>query len=327
MFKPIIDSAKSSSYKVILYEILDDLKSTSQEKVLQIGFDYLWSYFRNAYQASRKFLYLSDLSGYNYQLVIGFHTVENSHVIRKSENDSSKLVYKKNFDGTSRQMKHAILFALLNNIMPILEESDFILYICVDGDLETNQTLVYIPAVNHIFADLKKLVFYKSKESEQIRKDIFWPLFGEILRDFDVIVKCVTYHAFAKKSAYKLCDVCSFYVNVDCICGECVSIDIVELSYVSIYIIKSSDSTNTCDIGVSLAGKGVDCLGCDSKGDVCSCVAFVCRSTIYSSPFGKSGLDIEELGVLYLFKISAVININGVGLIFNFDLFYRFLTT
>jgi hypothetical protein len=91
--------------------------------------------------------------------------VENSRVIRKSENDSSKIVYKGNFDGTSRKMEHAILLALLNSIMPILEETDFTLHICVDGDLETNRTLACIPAVSRIFADLKHV-------SKNIRKNL-----------------------------------------------------------------------------------------------------------------------------------------------------------
>src|ERR1044072_7490102 len=54
---------------------------------------------------------------------------------------------------------------------------------------------------------------YKSKTHEQIRKDAFWPLFGDILRDYDVIVKCVACHAFAKKSSRGLCGLCSFYVD------------------------------------------------------------------------------------------------------------------
>ena len=91
--------------------------------------------------------------------------MDNPRVIRNSENDSSKIVYKGNFDGTSRKMEHAILLALLNNIMPILEETDFTLHICVDGDLETNRTLAYIPAVSRIFADLKHV-------SKNIRKNL-----------------------------------------------------------------------------------------------------------------------------------------------------------
>ena len=91
--------------------------------------------------------------------------MENSRLIRKSENDSSKIVYKGNFDGTSRQMEHAILLALLNDNMPILEKTDFTLHVCVDGDLETNRTLACIPAVSRIFADLKHV-------SKNIRKNL-----------------------------------------------------------------------------------------------------------------------------------------------------------
>ncbi|PKY20155.1 hypothetical protein RhiirB3_433386 [Rhizophagus irregularis] len=50
----------------------------------------------------------------------------------------------------------------------------------------------------------KELVSYKSKTSDQIHKDIFWPSFGNILRDFDIIVKCVACYAFVKKSACNL---------------------------------------------------------------------------------------------------------------------------
>ena len=49
--------------------------------------------------------------------------------------------------------------------------------------------------------------------SERIYENIFWPSFGELLTDFDVIVKCVACHAFAKKSSRGLCGVCSFYVD------------------------------------------------------------------------------------------------------------------
>ncbi|CAB4410237.1 unnamed protein product [Rhizophagus irregularis] len=165
MYRPIIESAKQSS-KTILLEILDRLEEIylpGQEKVLPIGFDCSWSHSRNAHQASGEFLYLGDLPGYNYQPVIAFHTIENSRSVKY--NDSSKIVHKGNFDGTSRQMEHAILLALLNDIMPILEETDFTLHICVDGDLETNRTLACIPAVSRIFADLKHV-------SKNIRKNL-----------------------------------------------------------------------------------------------------------------------------------------------------------
>lgn len=54
-------------------------------------------------------------------------------------------------------MEYAILLVLLNDIMPILEKTDFTLHICVNGDLETNRTLACIPTVSHIFANLKHI--------------------------------------------------------------------------------------------------------------------------------------------------------------------------
>ena len=91
--------------------------------------------------------------------------MEHSRLIRKSENESSKIICNGNFNGTSRQMEHAILLMLLNDIMPILEQIDFTLHVCVDGDLETNKTLACIPAVSRIFADLKHV-------SKNIRKNL-----------------------------------------------------------------------------------------------------------------------------------------------------------
>ncbi|RIA87296.1 hypothetical protein C1645_827963 [Glomus cerebriforme] len=132
MYKPIIKDAKLSS-RIILLEILDNLENIylpGQEKILSIGFDYSWSHFRNAYQANNEFLYLGDLSGYNYKPVIAFYTIENSRSIQI--NNSSRIVHKGNFNGTLRQMEHAILLALLNDIMPILEKTDFTIHICVD---------------------------------------------------------------------------------------------------------------------------------------------------------------------------------------------------
>ena len=83
--------------------------------------------------------------------------MKNSCVICKSENKSSKIIYKENFNGTSKQIEHAILLALLNNIMPILKKTDFTLHICIDDDLKTNQTLTCISTVSRIFADLKHI--------------------------------------------------------------------------------------------------------------------------------------------------------------------------
>lgn len=83
-------------------------------------------------------------------------------------------MHKENFNGTSRQMEHAILFALLNDIMPILKETDFTLHICVDGNLETNKTLACILAVSRIFADLKHV-------SKNIQKNLSKQQFSYII--------------------------------------------------------------------------------------------------------------------------------------------------
>ncbi len=63
-------------------------------------------------------------------------------------------------------MEYAILLTLLNDIMPILEETDFTLHVCVNNDLETNRTLACIPAVSCIFADLKYI-------NKNIRKNLY----------------------------------------------------------------------------------------------------------------------------------------------------------
>ena len=89
--------------------------------------------------------------------MIEFHTVENSRLMWSKNDNTLVIIYKGNFDEISKQIEYAILLILLNDIMPILEETDIILHICVDSDFETNQTLVCIPIVSHIFVDLKHI--------------------------------------------------------------------------------------------------------------------------------------------------------------------------
>ncbi|PKB94983.1 hypothetical protein RhiirA5_437619 [Rhizophagus irregularis] len=208
MYKPIIDSAKSSC-KAILYEILDHLELAhlpSQEKVLLIGFDCSWSHSRNAHQASGEFLYLGDLPGYNYQPVIGFHMIENPRTIRKSNNDFSKIVYKGNFDGTAG-LKNKLnqddaptevktRYIQVEGLIRHLLDDHSMCWSDVCWIKDNPELQLQSPTLkNYTQADIEnfrnKLVSYKSKAPEQIRKDLFWPLFGELLRDFDVIVKYV----------------------------------------------------------------------------------------------------------------------------------------
>ena len=62
-------------------------------------------------------------------------------------------------------MEHAILIALLEQIIPVLEASDLLLEVCIDGDLDSNKTLANIPVVSEIYADLKHA-------SKNIRKNL-----------------------------------------------------------------------------------------------------------------------------------------------------------
>ncbi|CAB4410951.1 unnamed protein product [Rhizophagus irregularis] len=110
-------------------------------------------------QASGEFIYLDDLEGYGHKAVVAFHVVEKSRIITRKGKDSAseeKVVLRKgNFEASSRQMEHAILIALLEKITPILEESDLLLEVCIDGDLNSNKTLTNVPIISEIYADLK----------------------------------------------------------------------------------------------------------------------------------------------------------------------------
>jgi len=111
--------------------------------------------------------------GYKHKAVIAFHVVEKSRVVIKKGKDGSEkkeVVRQGNFDASSRQMEHAILIALLEQITPILEESDLLLEVCIDGDLDSNKTLANVSVVTEIYADLKHV-------SKNIRKNLCMVLY------------------------------------------------------------------------------------------------------------------------------------------------------
>lgn len=79
--------------------------------------------------------------------------------------DEKSIIRKGNFDASSRQIEHVILIALLEQITPILEKSELLLEVCIDGDLDSNKTLANVPIVSEIYADLKHA-------SKNIRKSL-----------------------------------------------------------------------------------------------------------------------------------------------------------
>ncbi|PKY25813.1 hypothetical protein RhiirB3_440910 [Rhizophagus irregularis] len=54
-------------------------------------------------------------------------------------------------------MEHAVLIRILDIVILILEETEMLLDIVVDGDLDSNRTLRGVKCVNKIFPDLKHL--------------------------------------------------------------------------------------------------------------------------------------------------------------------------
>lgn len=112
-----------------------------------------------------KFIYIL---GYGHKAIIAFHVVEKSRVAVKKGKDGSEekvVIRQGNFDASSRQMEHAILIALLEQIIPVLEASNLLLEVCVDGDLDSNKTLANVSVVTEIYADLKHV-------SKNIRKNL-----------------------------------------------------------------------------------------------------------------------------------------------------------
>ena len=77
--------------------------------------------------------------------------------MKDNKSELPKTVHQGNFDKSSRQMEHAILIEILNQISPPLEEVDLHLEVCIDGDFDSNKTLTHVPIVTKIFADLKHL--------------------------------------------------------------------------------------------------------------------------------------------------------------------------
>jgi hypothetical protein len=54
---------------------------------------------------------------------------------------------------------NTVLIGILELVIPILEETDMLLDIVIDGDLDSNKTLCGVKCVNKIFPDFKYLTY------------------------------------------------------------------------------------------------------------------------------------------------------------------------
>ncbi|CAG8774144.1 45294_t:CDS:10, partial [Gigaspora margarita] len=154
-FSPLIASAKSSTaqalQKCIEYTI------NQNKKALTIEFDCSWAHVRNANQASGEFICQEMPPEYSHKPIVTFHVVQKSRSIKDNKTELTKTIHQGNFDKSSRQIEHAILIEVLNQISPLLEENDLHLDVCVDSNLDSNKTLAHVRIVTKISADLKHL--------------------------------------------------------------------------------------------------------------------------------------------------------------------------
>ncbi|CAG8800053.1 10425_t:CDS:2, partial [Gigaspora margarita] len=94
---------------------------------------------------------------YLHKPIVAFHVVEKTRFMKDNKLELTKTIYKGNFNKLSKQMEHAILIEVLNQVSPSLEEASLHLEICIDGDLDLNKTLANVPIVSNVYANLKHL--------------------------------------------------------------------------------------------------------------------------------------------------------------------------
>ncbi|CAG8829175.1 7599_t:CDS:2, partial [Gigaspora margarita] len=95
-------------------------------------------------------------TSYSYKTVIAFHVAQKSRLIKYNETEILRTVCKDNYKQFSRQIEHAILIEVLNQISPLLEDNGLYLEVYIDGDLDSNKTLVHVHIVSKISANLKQ---------------------------------------------------------------------------------------------------------------------------------------------------------------------------
>ncbi|CAG8600294.1 19865_t:CDS:2 [Gigaspora margarita] len=98
-----------------------------------------------------------EVHEYSHKPIVAFHVVQKSRSIKDNKTELTKTIYQRNFDKSSRQIEHAILIEVINQISSPLEENNLYLDVYVNGDLDSNKTLAHVCIVSKISADLKHL--------------------------------------------------------------------------------------------------------------------------------------------------------------------------
>jgi hypothetical protein len=102
------------------------------------------------------FINHSQCTGGPEKPIVAYHTVEKRR-LHVTKGGVSTVLREGNFSHSSKQMEHAILIELLEQVTPVLEKHEMMLDVTVDGDLDTNKTLASVPIVHQIYADLKHI--------------------------------------------------------------------------------------------------------------------------------------------------------------------------
>ncbi|CAG8769607.1 46316_t:CDS:10, partial [Gigaspora margarita] len=154
-FTPLIACAKSSTTQAL--EKCIEYALSQNKEALAVGFDCSWSHVRNAHQASGKFICQEMPPDYFHKPIVAFDITQKSRSTKVNNTELTKIIHQGNFDKSSKQMEHAILIEVINQISPLLDENNLHLEVCIDGDLDSNKALAHVRIVTKISADLKHL--------------------------------------------------------------------------------------------------------------------------------------------------------------------------
>ena len=117
-------------------------------RLLPVSFDSSWTHVREAGESSGEMVCLKALPGRNPYPIIAHY------LVYKSRGTDEGRVREGNHEASSREMEHACLLALLEQVRPALLANNIMLDMVVDGDLSTNATLMTTGCVKRISVDL-----------------------------------------------------------------------------------------------------------------------------------------------------------------------------